>query len=100
MIYDRASQDPRVSRLGHPAYAVWVVALTTCSSLGRETLAFDELSERLEVLGRSAVAGEPPLSDMVAELVAAELLERLPHGHVRLLARLDLWAFEDEAEAW
>jgi hypothetical protein len=34
------------------------------------------------------------------ELVEAELAERLPGEHLRLLARLDLWAFDDDPVQW
>lgn len=99
MIYDRASHDPRISQLGHAEYAVWMIALTVCNHTHRETIAVSELDERLDQVGRNAHPGEPPLEDVIDALVRAELAARLPHGHLKMLCRLDLWAFEDEAEA-
>ena len=94
LVYDRAPQDPRVARLSDAAFMFWVGAIGICNKWRRDTLAVDELQEELS--GRR----EYDLEACLAELVDAELAHRLPHAHVLLLARLDLWAFDDESEEY
>jgi hypothetical protein len=86
LIYDRVSSDPRIAGLDDHAHMVWIAAIGTCNRLGRDTIAIEEL--------------EPADSAVLDQLVNAELAERVPGEHLRLLARLDLWAFDDDDVVW
>ncbi len=98
LIYDRMPDDPRIRRLGDEAHLVWVAAIGACNRLGRDTIAVEELDEALDP--RRAGGNEYDVPVIVDELVRAELAERLPGEHLRLLARLDLWAFDDDDVVW
>ena len=94
LIYDRADQDPHVARLSDAASVFWIAAIGVSNERRRDTLALDELQEEL------AGDREFDFEACLAELFDAELVGRLPHAHVRLLARLDLWAFDDESDEY
>lgn len=86
--------DPRIKRLSAGAAMTWLTAISACNTLGRETIAVADLEEWLE--RRRAPDQESDLEAMLSEMDASELIERLPGDHVRFLARLDLWAFDEE----
>lgn len=77
---------------------MWLSALGVANRLGREVVAIAEVDEQLEP--RRAAGNDYDLAACVDALVAAELAERLPGEHLRMLARLDLWAFDDDAVNW
>lgn len=97
LIYDGMLDDPRVTRLSPASGMLWIVAIGTCNTLGRETLAVDELEEYFAQRRAHGHPGEP--ETLLKELAEAELAEPLPHGHVRLLARGDLWQFDEDDHA-
>jgi hypothetical protein len=97
LLYTGAMEDPRVVRLDARAAMFWIGLISTCNELGRDTLGADEIEE---VAAMRRATPDSTFSDQtIDELVTSELVELLPHGHVRVLARLDLWAFDGEAES-
>lgn len=94
LIYDRMPNDPRIKRLSAGAAVTWLTAISACNTLGRETIEMSELEEWFAP--RRARDETADLEERLAELAASELIERLPAGHIRFLARLDLWAFDEE----
>lgn len=94
LIYDGMLEDPRVNRLTPAAGMLWIAAIGTCNTLGRDTLGIDELDEYFAQRREHGHPADP--EELLSELAEAELAEHLPHGHVRLLARGDLWQFDDE----
>jgi hypothetical protein len=93
LLYAGAMDDPRVTRLDDAAAMFWVALIGACSARGRDTLGVDEVEAANDARKKGG-----DVSALLDELEQSDLVARLPHGHVRLLARLDLWAFEDEAD--
>lgn len=96
LIYDRAPLDPRMERLSDAAQRAWYATVSLCNTVGRETVTIDEIDQRLAVY---ADRGHPiDTAAVISELVASDLAARLPDSQIKMLARLDLWAFDDEAD--
>lgn len=95
LIYDGMYLDPRVNSLSSAGEVFWIAAIGLCNTKGRDTLAVDELREWVN----EARPGRYDVDERLAELVAADLAQLLPHEHIKLLARMDLWSFDDDGEA-
>ncbi len=95
LIYSGMPQDPRIDRLDDKDHLAWVTLVTECSKRRSETLTMDEIEEAL--CWRPSEDWTPSeLARMLSELTASELVGRAEDGAVVVLARGDLWQFEDD----
>lgn len=93
LIYDRHSDDPRISQLTDEAYWAWIFGVTTAHSHGRDTITIDEYTANW------AKAGHPVanLVELLRDLQFADLVS-LPPNKITFRALDDLWAFEPEPQ--
>lgn len=91
-LYDRYYEDPRIKQTDDASCWLWLGLIGLCNTLGRDTLTFAEVT--------SLEATRPDVTDVpdsIKKLRDADLLRQHEDGSIHVLARLDLWAFDDEA---
>jgi hypothetical protein len=93
LIYSRMPSDPRIERLNDRDHLAWVTIVTACSKRRSEVLSVDDI---FETFGLLADWTPSEVARMLTELAASELVRTLDDGAVFVLARGDLWQFEDE----